>query len=63
MKIGFHVSDDQETDDTEIGYADTSPVEEKWYSQLPEFAYESTLKFWLIYGMYSSIRDFVRSIL
>ena len=62
MRIGFDVSDEVQEEGIEVGDAEVLPNFPSWVSEIPEFAYESILKFWLIYGMYSSIRDLVSSI-
>ena len=62
MKIGFNVSDDQESEEAEVGFADSAPHAPPWYSELPEAIADSLIKFWLIYGLYASCRDLVLSI-
>ena len=60
MKMGFRVSDDQEVEEEEVGFADATPNESCWYSELPEYFVDSLMKFWFIYGIFSSIRDLLR---
>jgi hypothetical protein len=57
-KIGFAVSD-LEIEDVEVGSAEVGLVEQEahWASGLPEYFFETWLKFCIVYGTFSAVKD------
>ena len=64
MKVGFDVSDQEEDQQQELGYAESQPVqaEEHWSDDLGDFFFRNLMGFCMVYGFYTAIRDLIRSV-
>ena len=60
MRIGFQLPDDEEVE-PEIGAAIPDESED-WHEGLFNYFFELWMKFAIIYGSYSAVRDLIKSI-
>lgn len=60
MRIGFDVTGDEEQE-MEVGQADSYP-KDSWTDKLPEQFFDTFISFWIVYGMFASIRDLLLSL-
>jgi hypothetical protein len=59
-KIGFDVSEQEEdVQQEELGYVESQPVlaEEHWTDDLGDFFFQSAVRFCMVYGAFSALRD------
>ena len=64
-RFGFMVSDQEEDEQQELGYAESQPVqaEEHWTDGMGDFLFTSCVRFCMVYGLYAAVRDLIRSLL